>query len=182
MNDDRLSLREAVEVCGEFGNLYADFNESKVLFRPESSLFASRDTIKLAFKTSLLGDRNMSEAHRNAHDLVYPQIALFVPDSDSIRATAFSRQPYKEVIGQRAIAAVNPVAIADMYFGAQYTMGHEQFLKTLHWIGDEFYNSEYFEGRDSADASFMRSLAVRCWTDMWVLVKDWREFVNEHQL
>ncbi len=177
-----MSFREAVDIVGDYGEVFAILNESNVEFKPESRLPASRQIIKDAMKLSLLGDPKMPENLRNSHDFMYPQLALFVPDCDAQRAAEFSRQQYLEFIGGREIKGLDPIKMSVIYFGGPQVMSENTFYEGLEFFGKEFYNSQYFEARDSADARFMRTLAVRCWTDMWKLVCEWREFVNAQNL
>ncbi len=177
-----LSYREAVDVSAEYGEVFADLNDAWVTFKPESRLPTNRQTIKAAMKLSLQGDQKMTEQIRDAHDFMYPQLALFVPDSDAQRAIAFCERPNVEFIGGHERKGLDPIKMSVRFFGTPQILSEDQFYEGLEFFGKEFFNSQHFEGRDSADARFMRSLAIRCWRDMWTLVREWREFVNAHGL
>ena len=176
-----LSFRGAVDICAKYGNLYAELNEAHVIFKAESRLPASRETIKAALRLSLRADPRMSENDRRSHDYMYPQLALFVSDGDARRAIAFAREPYVEMIGGQATPSIVPLRESVMYFGFP-AFAPERYAEGKEWFGSKFYNSEYFGGRDSADAVFMRSLALRSWEDMEALAREWRDFVKSIEL
>jgi len=85
-------------------------------------------------------------------------------------------------MGGREVPCLDPIGVASGYFTTLYAMDSENLRRISEWFDHEFYNSPHFVARDSPDAVFMRSLALRCWTDMQTLIRDWREFVNALRL
>ena len=176
----KVSFADAVNLTADFGNTFADLNDSGMCFKPESHLPAQRQRIQEAFKVSLKGDPHMAEEFRNAHNYLYPQLALFVSDSDAKRALEISNRPYVETFGNGVeMEMLKPTKLSVTYFSFAHVYGEKEFHEGQTFFNNDFFNSPRYLGRDSADAKFMRSLALQCWDDMCAQVRDWRKFVDE---
>jgi hypothetical protein len=179
----KVSFADAVNLTADFGNTFADLNDSGMCFKPESYLPAQRQRIQEAFKVSLKGDPHMAEEFRNAHNYLYPQLALFVSDSDAKRALEISNRPYVETFGNGVeMEMLKPTKLSVTYFSFAHVYGEKEFHEGQTFFNNDFFNSPRYLGRDSADAKFMRSLALQCWDDMCAQVRDWRKFVDEQSL
>jgi len=181
-SEESLTFAEAVDLCAEYGAVFADLNDAGMTFKPETQLPASRQRIKAALRISLRGDPLMSDPHRQAHSVMYANLALFVLNSDSERAAQIAGKPYVERIAGREVPSIPPLKDGVQYFGFPTLVTPQRYVEGVEWFGKEFYNSQHYAERDSADARFMRSLALRCWMDMEALGREWREFVNAHGL
>lgn len=159
----------AVELVGTYGSTFADLNDQRLMFFPESRLPDSPLEVRGAFYACHEFCHPFDEEVTRSMAYCYAKLAWFVPDEvASVCAESFARIQSEVSPTEWLTGYLTPLLKCQLDFG----------LPGLRDIYGPELISSLLPTRTDKEGEFLRLVAQKCWDQMCVLIDDWALFAD----